>query len=64
MKNANVKHATKMTHGRNSRSRSHLRRVTSDANADINHDQKRSEPACPPHHAVIFKYIGIERLVT
>src|SRR5215211_8991878 len=54
-KNAIVIQATTITHGRNSRSRSHLRRVTSDANADINHDQKRSEPDCPPHHDVTLR---------
>ena len=46
---------TTITHGRNSRSRSHLRSVTSEANADISHDQNTSEPACPPHQAVTFK---------
>ena len=46
---------TTMTHGRNSRSRSHLRRVTREVNADISQDQNRSEPACPPHQAVTFK---------
>ena len=29
--------------------------LTNDANADINQDQKRIEPACPPHHAVILR---------
>src|SRR5512147_2370542 len=55
IKNAIVTQATTITHGRNSRSRSHLRRVTSDAKADINQDQKSNEPACPPHQAVTFK---------
>src|SRR5512138_305598 len=55
MKNAIVTQATTITHGRNSRSRSHLRSVTSEANADINQDQKSSEPDCPPHQAVIFR---------
>jgi len=63
-KNARVISETTITHGKNSRSRSHLRSVTAVANADINHDQKISEPACPPHSAVIFRYSGMVSLVT
>src|SRR5512143_3243590 len=54
-KNAIVTEQTSITQGRNSRSRSHFRSVTKEANADINHDQKISEPAWPPHHAVTFR---------
>ncbi len=46
---------TTSTQGRNSRSRSHLRRVTSEVNADISQDQNRSEPDCPPHQAVTLR---------
>ena len=46
---------TTITHGRNSRSRSHLRKVTSEVNTDISQDQNSSEPDCPPHQAVIFR---------
>src|ERR1051325_10744659 len=47
IKKAIVTQATTITQGRNSRSRSHLRNVTNEAKADINHDQKRREPDCP-----------------
>src|SRR4030042_991662 len=58
-KNARVIRQTRITQGRNSRSRSHLRKVTADAKADISQDQNSSEPACPPQRAVIFRYKGI-----
>ena len=58
-KKAKVTDETTITQGRNSRSRSHLRSVTAEAKADISHDQKSSEPACPPHQAVILRYNGI-----
>ena len=54
-KKASVTLATTITHGRNSWSRSHLRSVTSEAKADMSHDQNRSDPACPPHQAVILR---------
>ena len=54
-KKAVVMDVTTMTHGRNSRSRSHVRSVTSEAKADISQDQKSSDPACPPHQAVTFR---------
>ena len=46
---------TTITHGSNSRSRSHLRKVTSEAKADISQDQNTSDPACPPHQAVTLR---------
>src|SRR4030042_7218236 len=63
-KNAKVTRETRITQGRNSRSRSHLRRVTAEAKADINQDQKINEPACPPQSAVIRRYMGILLLET
>src|SRR3989304_3674675 len=60
-KKAIVTDETTMTQGRNSRSRSHLRSMTSEAKADISQDQKISEPACPPHQAVTFRYVGMLR---
>ena len=33
-------------------------------NAAINQAQKRIEPSCPPHSAVIFSKVGIPRLET
>ena len=38
--------------------------MTAEAKADISHDQNRIDPDCPPHRAVIFKYTGMELLVT
>src|SRR4030043_326601 len=63
-KNARVTNETMVTQGKNSRSRSHLRNVTAEAKADINQDQKISEPACPPHRAVMRRYSGMLLLVT
>ena len=51
-KNARVAIETTITHGSNSRSRSHLRKPTALAKAAISHDQNTSEPSCPPHSAV------------
>ena len=46
-KKAVVMEVTTITQGRNSRSRSQLRSVTSEAKADMSQDQKTSEPALP-----------------
>jgi len=31
---------------------------------DMSHDQNNSDPFCPPHNAVIFKMVGVDRLET
>ncbi len=54
-KKASVTRVTAITHGRNSRSRSQRRAEAAVANPAISHDQNSSDPACPPHQAVIFR---------
>ena len=54
-KNASVTIVTTITHGSNSRSRSHFRKLTALANAAINQDQNNKEPFWPPHSAVTLR---------
>ena len=54
-KKPSVTRPTRMTHGKNSRSRSHFRSVTAEVKADISQAQKSKEPACPPHKAVALR---------